>query len=222
MQLPKRLRPRGVYHRQFQPGLDLPCWFSDGLKSLDPDLYIVWHPFRVMWDDIMNEYTGSIEDGRFNIHAEHGQENWGFVLTDGTGAPIPKETWHIWRLCDPRGYAHIVEIESETGDYLRLLLDRLYLQATYRLAHGDIAWNRKVLADQEEAKEKGQQAQSNIFEAVQEENSWLTKKAMENMDRGIVAPTNPQHESIISFPNQKKRTKTIRPLEDEDVGLVTP
>jgi hypothetical protein len=58
-----------------------------------------------------------------------------------------------------------------------------------------------------------------MFEAVQEENSWLTKNAMENFNRGVVAPSNPKMEKIISYAGQKNHTRTSRDLEDADVGL---
>ena len=65
-----------------------------------------------------------------------------------------------------------------------------------------------------------QNANQDRFEGVSEENSWAMKEAMDNMSRGITDPTNPQREQIISYPRQKKRSRTVRPLEDEDVGLV--
>ena len=99
MKLPEKSRPRGLHHKRFTAGVDLPSWFSDNLKSIDRNLYLVWHPFRVIYDDIINQYEGALDDPRFCIHLEHGQENWGFVMTDGNGAPIPECKWHVWRHC---------------------------------------------------------------------------------------------------------------------------
>lgn len=221
MKLPNILRPSGLTHRQFQPGVDLPSWFSDTLKQIDEKLYLVWHPYKVIWDDMMNQYEGELEDPRFTIHQEHGEEVWGFVTTDGDGAPQPDNKWHVWRLCEPYGWAHVVGVEAKQGEYLRLLTNRLHLQATYREDYGDLAWNRKLDSDNEEARELAMKKQSDMQMAVQDENSWLMKKAMENMERGIIAPTNPTKDSIISFPGQKNKSKTIRPLDDEDAGLIT-
>jgi len=59
-----------------------------------------------------------------------------------------------------------------------------------------------------------------MFDAVQDENKWLMRNAMENMERNVTAPTNPTVGQIISYPGQKNRGTMERPLEDEDVGLV--
>ena len=48
------------------------------------------------------------------------------------------------------------------------------------------------------------------------------RKAMENFEHGITAPTNPMKESIISYAGQKNRSRIIRPLDDEEGGLVLP
>lgn len=191
----------------------------DGLKSIDEKLYLVYHPFRMIWDDMMNQYSGSLEDPRFTIHREHGEEVWGFVTTNGDGSPIPECAWHVWRLCEPRGWAHIVRVESKEATYLQLMLNRLHTQDTFRDRYGHIAWNRNTREEDEEAQRKAQDAHQESLGAVQEENSWLMKNAMESFSRGDTAPTNPTIEKIISFPGQTKHTATSRPLEDEDVGL---
>ncbi len=197
----------------------MPSWFMDDLKSLDTKLYIVWHPFAMIWDDMMNQYEGELEDPRFTIHREHGEEVWGFVTTNGRGEPTPECAWHVWRLCEPHGWAHIVRIDSKHQEYLSLMVNRLHIQAEFRNKYGDIAWNRNTRFEDEEAQRKAQDDHQEAFEAVQEENLWLTRNARENMSRGITAPTNPTIEKIISYPGQKNRTATSRPLEDADVGL---
>jgi hypothetical protein len=191
----------------------------DNLKAIDEKLYIVYHPFAMIWDDMMNQYTGELEDPRFTIHREHGEEVWGFVTTFGDGSPIPEGAWHLWRLCDPHGWAHVVRIESKEGDYLELLVNRLYIQANFRERYGHIAWNRNTRFEDEEAQIKAQDAHQEMFEAVQEENAWLTRTARDNMARGVTAPTNPMKETITSYAGQKNRSRLIRPLRDEDVGL---
>ena len=197
----------------------MPSWFMDDLKALDTKLYIVWHPFSMIWDDMMNQYEGELEDPRFTIHREHGEEVWGFVTTNGRGEPTPECAWHVWRLCEPHGWAHIVRIDSKHQEYLSLMVNRLHIQAEFRNKYGDIAWNRNTRFEDEEAQRKAQDDHQEAFEAVQEENLWLTRNARENMSRGITAPTNPTIEKIISYPGQKNRTATSRPLEDADVGL---
>ncbi len=167
----------------------------------------------------MNQYEGELLDPRFNIHREHGEEVWGFCTTDGTGAPIVERAWHVWLLCEPHGWAHVVRIENKAAPYLKLLTHRLNVQARFRDRYGDIAWNRNTRDEQELSQEKAQADKQELLEAVQDENSWLTKRAMENFERGVVAPSNPMKETITSFPGQKHRSRLERPLEDEDVGL---
>ena len=200
-------------------GRDLPSWFMDDLKSIDEKLYIVYHPFEVIWDDMINQYEGELEDPRFTIHREYGQEVWGFVTTNGRGEPTPEGAWHVWRLCEPHGWAHVVRVENKAAPYLRLLVNRLHIQARFRDRYGDIAWNRNTRDEQDIAQQQAQDAEQEMFEAVQEENSWLTKNAMDNMARGKVAPSNPTMSKIISYPGQTNHTATSRPLDDEDVGL---
>lgn len=219
MKLPSTLRPSNSNYKECLAGKDLPSWFMDNLKSIDEKLYIVWHPFRMIWDNLMNQYEGELLDPRFCIHREHGEEVWGFVTTKGDGSPIPECAWHVWRLAEPHGWCHVVRIESKHSEYLQLMINRLHLQAKYRDRYGNIAWNRKTRSDDEGSQRKAQDLHQEGFEAVQEENSWLTRNARENMSRGITAPTNPQKETIASFAGQTHRSRLSRPLEDEDVGL---
>ena len=219
MKLPSTLRPSNSSYRECLPGKDLPSWFMDGLKGIDEKLYLVYHPFATIWDDVMNQYSGSTEDPRFTIHREHGEEVWGFATTDGSGAPIPECAWHVWRLSEPRGWCHVVRVESKHDDWLKLCLDRLHIQDKFRDRYGDIAWNRNMAEEQDVAQKAAQDAHQEGLGAMQEENSWLMKNAMDNFGRGVTAPTNPTIEKIISYPGQKNHTATSRPLEDEDVGL---
>jgi hypothetical protein len=199
-----------------RPGIDLPAWFCSDIESLDEEFHLVFHPYRVLWDDIMNEYAGAYDDGKFTIHKEHGHEIWGFTLTDGTGKPIEEGAWHLWRQYHPHGFAHVVKIESKNPEYLMLLLNRLWLQARYVDKYGQRAWAKALADEQEELNEKQRKDKEDTFGAIQDENSWLMKRVMENMDRGHTKPTNPQHESIISYPGQVNRTRIVRPLEDDD------
>ena len=219
MKLPTTLRPSDSTYRECLPGKDLPSWFMDDLKSIDDRLYIVYHPFAMIWDNMMNQYTGELEDPRFTIHREHGEEVWGFVTTNGRGEPIPECAWHVWRLCEPHGWAHVVRVDSKAEPYLKLLVNRLHIQARFRDRYGDIAWNRNMRDEQEVSQVEAQAAKQEMFEAVQEENSWLTRNAMDNFERGITAPSNPKMEKVVSYAGQKNHTATSRPLDDSDVGL---
>ena len=222
MNLVYSMRPRGISRKRFTPGLDLPSWFDDGLKGIDNKLCLIYHPYRVMWDDMMNEYVGEIEDPRYTIHQEFGQENWGWVLTDGQGYPIPDHSWHIWRRCDPHGWAHIIQIEDKHGHYLHLILKRLYLQAKFTDRYGHRAWGRQVDDEHSKEAEVQQKDKESLFNAFQEENKWLLNRAKENFERGRIAPTNPTHESIVSYPGQVNRSRIVRPLDDREGGLVIP
>jgi len=168
---------------------------------------------------MMNQYEGELEDPRFTIHREHGEEVWGFVTTHGDGSPIVERAWHVWRLCEPHGWAHVVRIENKSNQYLKLLLHRLHLQARFRDKYGDMAWNRNMREEQATFQQKKLDERDELFRAVQDENSWLTRNAMDNFQRGKVAPSNPKMEKIISYSGQKNHTATSRPLDDEDVGL---
>ncbi len=219
MKLPSTCRPSNSKYRECIAGKDLPSWFMDNLKAIDEKLYIVYHPFALIWDDLINQYTGELEDPRFTIHREHGEEVWGFVTTDGDGAPIPECAWHVWRLCEPHGWAHVVRIEDRSEQYLQLMIDRLHIQSEFRDRYGDIAWNRNTRSEDEEAQRKAQDEHQEGFEAAQEENAWLTRNAMDNFQRGKTDPTNPVHETITSYAGQTNKSRTSRPLEDADVGL---
>ena len=221
MRLPKTLRPDNSNNRECQRGIDLPSWFFDELKAIDSNFYIVWHPYATIWDNIINQYEGALEDPRFTIHREYGEEVWGWVTTKGDGSPIIEQAWHVWRLCEPYGWAHVIRIDSKASHYLSLLTSRLHTQGAFRDKYGDIAWNRQIRDEQEEAQFKAQEDKQAEFDAVQDENAWLTKNAMDQMERGVTAPTNPMIHKIISYPNQKNRGTHERPLRDEDVGLKT-
>lgn len=221
--LPDRLRPRGIPHRPLRPGIDVPTWFIEGLKGMDPKLHLVWHPWRIMYDQIMNQYEGDPDDPRFTITEFAGEETWGFPLTNEKGEPIPERRWHVWRLCDPYGWAHVCDIKSEKRDYLRILLNRLHWQALLSNATGGRKAMLREMQEMQETKMVNEQNKAQeLWSAVQEENSWLMREAMDNMGRGKVAPTNPQKESIFSFPGQKSHSRIIRPLDDEEGGLIIP
>ena len=220
--LPDVLRPRGFWQRKLVPGLHFPTGFIEDLKAIDEHLWLVWHPYRVMYDDVMNQYTGSLEDPRFDIHGlDNGMEVWGFTPTH-QGAPIPEQKWHIWRLCWPYGWCHIAPIQANDANYLGHMAHRLHLQATTRNRYGDRAWNKKLEADEQEKFEADAKRTNDLFDAVATENKWLTKRVQENFERGIVAPTRPTKDIITSFSGQTNRTKIVRPIDDKEGGLIIP
>ncbi len=219
--LPKELLPHGTHRREFRPGKDLPSWFHKDIKALDKYLYFVWHPYKVLYDDVMTPYSGSLDDPRFSIHQEHGVEVWGYPMTHGDNSPIREEKWHLWRLCKPHGWCHVSNVASPDAEYLNLLLKRLYRQAKIRDV-GRREWMRLEQEEQERRMVKQQDEANDLFEAVQDENKWFMKRAMENFDRGITAPSNPTKSQIISYPGQNNRSRIIRPLDDTEGGLIIP
>ncbi len=216
------MRPRGVRYKKLNLGLDLPSWFFYRLKGIDHDFQLVFHPYQVLWDNIINEYEGELDDTRFTIHREHGELVFGYVLTNGEGEPTPDNTWHLWRFCNPHGWAHIVKIENKHERYLELLLNRLYLQAKISDRYGHRAWTRKLEDDKSDEADSMAQDKKELFQAVQEENSWLTKRAMDNMGRGMVNATRPQKDIIFSAGGVSKRSKITRDIRDREGGLVFP
>ena len=217
------MKSRGICpNKTFTPGVDLPAWFYYNLKSIDENFCFIYHPYDVLWDDIINEYSGSLEDPRFSIHKEAGEVVFGFILTNNVGNPKPDGKWHLWRWSDNApGFAHIVKVDSKDPNYLMLLLSRIYLQAVYN-NKGNKAWRDKLMQDADAKEEKALKDREDKFKDVQNENSWLLKAAKDNMERGNIKPTNPQHGQIISYPGQKNRSTIRRPVTDEEAKLIIP
>lgn len=219
--LPQRFRPRTSRYRKLETGLDFPAFFIDGLKSIDPTFHLVWHPYRVIWDNIINEYSGGLEEPRYTINEDYNELTFGFVLTDGKSNPIPENKWHVWKLNDPFGWSHIAPVESTHGAYLNLLLKTLYLKHCFIQNYGFKNLSRIAEALDQEKREKMLKDNDEIFKSWQDENSWLVKKAMDNFEYGRTAPTNPTKDTIISAPGVKHRSRIITPLGDEAGGIYT-
>ena len=222
MELPLLHRGEG-YYKKLQPGLNLPCWFIDGCRSLDSRLFFIFHPYKVLYDDIINQYTGSIENPRFVIGRQDSygdQLLFGWVLTDGQGRPKQDNTWHMWRLCADAGWAHIIDLKSTDGEYLRIALDRLHLQAQIQEKHGNIAWNKYLRNEDEAIRNYKEKQMKNIFEDRTAENRFFMRKAYENFLNKKVTATNPTREIITSFSNQTNKSRIIRPLTDREGGIV--
>lgn len=223
IKLPEKGRPRGTPHRQCELGVDLPATFMSRLRSIDHNFYPVFHPYAMLWDSILNEYSGLIEDPRYQIKYEYGELNFGFVLTNGQGAPSPDGHWHIWRWCEPaNGWAHIINIDSKDPEYLNLLVERIWLQAQYNEKFGNTGYQRLLESKDQERREKEMAERNDLMNEISKANAGMVARAKENFERGNTRPTNPTKEIITSFPGQQNRSKIVRPLTDEEGGLILP
>jgi hypothetical protein len=203
-------------------GIDVPRWFIDELKSIDNRLDVIFHPFDVLYDDLINLDTGETENPRFSISWCGEHRVMGFVTSDGNGHPIEDGRFHVWRWCWPHGWAHIGALASRSdAKYLRYFLKRLKLQDKMN-AMGRRAYRDMLIREQEEAQGASQARRQEMFDDTMDQNSGFVRKAMENFERGHVKPTNPQVERAMSYPGQTNRTKTSRPMTDEEGGLVLP
>jgi hypothetical protein len=211
-------------HRGIVPGLDVPAWFYHSIKSIDKDLHFVYHRYKVMYEEpVTNCYVGSLEDPRFHIHEEYGEELWGYPSKqNNSDDPIFDNTWHLWRLCWPYGWAHVVGMESLDPEYLKILERRMYLQAMLSDKYDARAYARMNEQEREDAIARQQAQSEDLYNEVQKENAWLMNKAAENFQRGITAPTNPKKEIITSYSGQGNRSKIVRNLTDEEGGIILP
>lgn len=208
--------------RKVTVGLDFPSYILDDLRAVDNNLYLIWHPYNVQWDDIINEYEGRLEEGRTTIHKQYGETNFGFVYTDGQGAPIQSNSWHIWRFNPDHGWAHVIKLETTHPEYVDKVLRILHTYRCFTQKYGFKSYNRLQAELKDQEREQMLKDHKEYLNAWQDENKWLRRKAMENLSRGIVTPTNPQKEIIASYAGQTNRTKIVRPLEDEEGGIISP
>ena len=220
--LPSNLRPRSLPHRRLVPGIDIPAGFIDDIKAIDSSLHFVFHPYRIQYDDLTNTYYGPLDNPRWLIGEQYGKEVWGWVLTDNVGAPIPDETWHIWSLTKDFGWSHVSNIASKDPDHLNRIINRLGTEKRYREKFGAVEWARKLRADWEAQEEAKMTAKHNLFGDVQKANKTAMKTVMENLERGIVAPTRPTKDVIASYSGQGKRSKITREITDREGGLIVP
>lgn len=213
---------RGPFHnRELQLGIDIPAKFFNDLKAMDPNLYLVYHPIRVLpTGPVINNYTGSSEDYRVPIHESHGFVCWGYPLTTNKGAPIPDNRWHVYRLC-PQGWAHVITLDSKDHLYLKKVIESIYVQVQMEKV-GRKAYSAYIQAQDQAAEEKKFNKALNEFKDVQDENKWLMRKALENYQQGITRPTNPTKDIITSYRGQKNRSRIVRPLTDTEGGLILP
>lgn len=222
--LPREYRP-GLRVRELEPGLHLPCWFVDGIKSIDENLHFVWHPYKILYDDIVNADVGSLEDPRYYIGRYPGfgeQEIWGYPLRNRDGSPARDEAWHIWRLCRPYGWAHILRIDDTHERWLKFCLDRLYLADQISSRYGHRAWNLYQREEQLVARQNKIDDLNGLLMDTTKENKWLLNQAMDSFHRKMVAPTAPTRDVIASYPGQSDHSRITRPLTDKEGGLVVP
>lgn len=219
----KRFRPEGLRLKHLTPGITFPTGFLDDLHSIDPRLYIVFHPYRTETDPIVNQYTGELDDPRFCIGALPGdsKEIWGWALRDNNNQPIKENMYHIWELTTV-GWGHVCRIETREPNYLHFLARRLYLQAKYKDKYGWRAWLKLLHTDQEKMNNKEKADVNDMMSCVYKENEWLTRSAMENMKSGKIVATRPKKDIIMSGAGINKRSRITRDITDKEGGLILP
>lgn len=224
--LPKCGRPLDVRYHQCELGVDLPSAFMHDLWSIDSHLYPIFHPYRILWDDLVNSYTGATQDERYPITENShrvGELVMGHVLSNGQGVPTPDGSWHIWRWCEPaRAWAHIIPVESKDRTYLRLLVERLWLQAKYNDRYGHRGYQKMMEEADVDQRQKIADDKNDLMGEIHKANSGMMKRIISNYERGVVDSTNPQKESVISYTGQTNKSRTVRPLEDREGGLILP
>jgi hypothetical protein len=176
----------------------------------------------MLWDDIINDYSGSLEDPRYQISREHGDLNFGYVLTNGKGVPSPDGHWHIWRLCHERGWAHVINIDSKDTAYLNLLVKRLWLQTQYNDKYGYRGYSTLMEQLDEEAREKASAEREDMMKEIGKVNSAMMNRAKQNFESGITAPTNPTKDIIMSGGGLTNKSRITRPITDKEGGLILP
>lgn len=226
IKLPKRGRPLCVRYKECELGLDLPAQFMYDLRGVDDNLYPIFHRYQILWDSMVNSYLGELDDPRYPI-AENsfrlGELVMGHVLTNGKGIPTPDGHWHIWRWCEPaRAWAHVINVDSTDELYLRLLVKRLWLQAKFNDKFGFRGYQRMMEEADLEQRAKLQDEKQDLMKEINKANSGMMSRAMSNFEYGRTAPTNPMHESVMSYPGQKNKSKVVRPMTDEEGGFVLP
>lgn len=222
IKLPADFRPENSNYRRFRPGLDLPAEFYYGIKGIDSKLYFIYHEIETLYEDVMTNYSQKIDNPSWNIHCDaNGKEIWGYPLTLPDGSYKFENRWHLWSLTPDIGWSHVSNVASEEPSHLNRIINRLGKEKLYKARYGAFEWNHKLRQDNEEREAQLQAAKDGQFKDIQGENKAFTKKAMENLGRGITAPTNPTREIITSYKGQGNRTKIVRPLTDKEGGLVT-
>ena len=222
IKLPSNFRPINSTYRKLHLGVDIPAEFYADIRGIDSTLHFVYHEVETLYEELMNQYTRKLEDPSWNIHCDAlGKEMWGYPLTLPDGSYKLENKWHIWQLNLDHGWNHVSNIDSTEPSHLIRIVNRLGKEKLYKAKYGAIGWNHRMRQDDEDREARLQDAKDQQFKDIQAENKWLTRKAMENLERGVTAPSRPQKEIITSYANQGNRTKIVRDITDREGGLVT-
>lgn len=226
LKLPANGRPLGLRYRKCDMGVDLPAHFLHDLRSIDQHLFPIFHPYKILWDDMVNEYLGTAEDPRYSVlvnSSRAGELVMGHILTDGQDNPTMDGLWHIWRWCSPAGaWAHIVDLKCKDELYLKLLVKRLWLQDQFSSKYGHRGY-QKILEDADlERRAKIQDEKASLMNDIYEANSAMVNRAKQNFEHGRVAATKPTKEIIMSGSGLSNRSKITRELTDKEGGLILP
>lgn len=222
LKLPEKHRPTGVRYKKCALGVDLPASFVKDVQAFDNDIYPVFHRYRLLWDNVISDASGTLEDPRMTIEQKYGELNFGFVLTDGDGAPLQEGSWHLWRLCHGYGWAHIIKLESKDPLYLNLVLKNLWLQDKFNRKFRNRGYSRYLESLDIEERHKKIEEQRDLMNEIAKANRAMVSRAMDNFGRKITKPTNPEKETIMSGAGISHRSKLIRPATDREGGLILP
>ncbi len=226
LRLPEKGLPVGMPYKVCEVGVDLSAQFLYDLRSLDDQLYVIWHPYQILWDDMVNDYQGALEDPRYHIgvnSARAGELVMGHILTNGQDIPTSDGNWHVWRWCEPASsWAHVIAIESKDPGYQRLLVKRLWLQASYNDKFGARGYQRLMEQADAAEREKMQADKADLMNEISKANQSMMSRVRDNFESGRTEPTRPMKETIISGAGLTSRRKMVRPATDEEGGIILP
>ena len=219
--LPQELRSRADTYRKVISGIDFPAQFLCDLRGIDPDFYLIWHPYQTLWDMVINEGMGTEESPRYQIHEQYSQLCFGYVMRNRTNSgPAPDNTWHLWRLARPHGWCHVMRLQDpKNADYMTLVANVLHKQKQLldRLGPKGIVQTEAIANEQ--AREKAMAEKDEMYKLWQLENRWLLRKAMDNMARGVLNSPEPTRDVIMSGPGLSHRSKIVRPITEREGGI---
>jgi hypothetical protein len=225
LRLPERGRPRVAY-KKCELGVDLPAQFVYDLKALDENLWPVYHPYKLIWDNFANADTGSLADPRyatFEQSTKVGTLVLGHVLTDGDGQPLPDGTWHVWRWCEPAAsWAHVINIDSKDPLYLNLLMRRLWLTDQYNQRYGHRGYQKMLEQADAKTRQKAADDRKDLMGEIHKANAGMVNRVIENFKRGVYKKDPPKKEIIMSGEGISNRSKIVRPVTDREGGLILP
>jgi len=226
VKLPEQGRPLNVFYRKCALGVDLPAQLFYDLRGLDGNFYFIYHPYRILWDNIVNEYTGKLDEERYPVvenSFKYGQLVMGHVLSNGQGIPAPEGNWHLWRYCSAiNSWAHIIEIKYKDPIYMKLIVERIWLQAKYNDRYGHRSYQKMMEEADLKQRAKIQDEKQDLMNQINKANTALVGRAMYNFEHGRVKPTKPKKDIIVSGAGINKRSRITRDLTDREGGLILP